>query len=387
MDRRKPLRVIIVGAGVGGLAAAIALDQMGMEPVVFEASSRLEDVGAGLTLWPNAVKAVRRLGVEATVEAVSMPIRRLDLRTQQGHVLARQELAVVERRFVAPLLGVHRAALHAALLHRLGADRVRLGARLVGFEQDSAGVYARFEDGREAEGDVLVGADGIHSTVRTQLLRADPPRYSGYTAWRGVASLRHDELPPGTALEAWGRGARFGVVPIGQRKVYWFAATNAPERQADPEGEWQAAVLSRFKGWWEPVPALIPATPKGEILRNDVYDLRPLPFWNQGRITLLGDAAHATTPNLGQGAGMALEDAVVLAFSLRDARGDVARGLRQYEQQRLGRTRRVTVLSRRIGRLGQLESPVLSGWRNTAVRLTPTSLQLRQLDWLLGHEV
>ncbi len=146
-------------------------------------------------------------------------------------------------------------------------------------------------------------------------------------------------------------------------------------------------MLSRFKGWWEPVPALIRATPKGEILRNDVYDLRPLPFWSQGRIMLLGDAAHATTPNLGQGAVMALEDAVVLAFSLRDVRGDVARGLRQYEQQRLGRTRRVTVLSRRIGRLGQLESPVLSAWRNTAVRLTPTSLQLRQLDWLLGHEV
>lgn len=385
-DNRNPLRAIIAGAGVGGLAAAIALEQMGVQVVVFEAASRMEDIGAGLTLWPNAVKAVGRLAVDGTLSAVSVRIQRLELRTERGKVLSLQNLPQLERRFGAPLLAVHRAALQAVLLHRLGAERVCLGSRLTGFDQDESSVTVRFEDGREEHGDLLVGADGIHSAVRKQLCGPEPPRYSGYTAWRGVATLQDDQLPPDLGFEAWGRGSRFGAIPIGLRKVYWFATANAPEAQPDGPEERRVELLGRFGSWHEPVPALIRATPKDGLLRNDVYDRHPLSSWTQGRVTLLGDAAHATTPNLGQGAGMALEDAVVLAFSVRDARGDIAAGLKEYERQRLERTRKVTELSRRAGKLGQLENPLLCRLRDAATQLTPTGIQLRQLQWLLAYE-
>ncbi len=386
MGTRGQLRALIVGGGIGGLATAVALRRMNVDAQVFEAASSIEEVSAGLTLWPNAVKALRSLEVDSTLAAVSLPINMLQIRTWNGRTLSEQSTEEMERRFGAPALGVHRAALQATLLHKLGREWVQLGARLARFEQDGAGVTACFADGREERGDLLVGADGAHSVVRSQLLPGARPRYAGYTAWRGVATIADSLLPPGAGFEAWGRGRRFGALHIGLRRVYWFATSNTAAGCSDAPGGRKAELLEHFAGWHEPVPALVRETPDESILRNDVYDLEPLERWGEGRVALMGDAAHAMTPNLGQGAGLALEDAVVLALCVRDSRGEVSSGLQRYELLRAERARKTVEMARRLGKLGQSENLIVCGLRDSLARYVPTKLQLRQMEWLLAYE-
>lgn len=242
---------------------------------------------------------------------------------------------------------------------------------------------AEFAGGEEAQGDFLVGADGLHSVVRGRLHGTERPRYAGYTAWRAVTTFK---IQP-TTSESWGHGKRFGIVPIGGSRVYWFATKNAPEGQPEhPEGRKQK-LLHLFKGWHPPIVDLIEATDPEAILRHDLYDRKPMKrSWGEGRVTLLGDAAHPTTPNLGQGACQATEGAFVLAQQLRSAM-DIAAALRRYEAQRLPRTAFITNLSWRIGRMAQLENPVLCWLRNTALRVVPVGIQTKQLGKVLEFEV
>jgi 2-polyprenyl-6-methoxyphenol hydroxylase-like FAD-dependent oxidoreductase len=257
----------------------------------------------------------------------------------------------------------------------------------VGVEQDSEGVRACFANGQEVRGAVLIGADGIRSTVRAGLWGAESPRYAGYTAWRGVARVARDP-PPGAeaGFEAWGCGARLGAVTIGGRRVYWFATRNAPEGEADSPRGRKADVLDLLSGWHPTMRALIAATGESAILRHDIYDRLPRARWGQGRVTLLGDAAHAMTPNLGQGACQAIEDAVVLADALRGAADPVA-GLRAYESARAPRTARIVRQSWLMGRIGQWEQPGLCRVRAAVMRAMPERLVLAQLAPVLSYRV
>jgi 2-polyprenyl-6-methoxyphenol hydroxylase-like FAD-dependent oxidoreductase len=209
---------------------------------------------------------------------------------------------------------LHRAELLDALHRAAGPDVVRLGARCVGLVQDAMAVTARFEDGREARGDLLIGADGLRSAVRSVLFGTDPPRYGGYSAWRAVTRFDPARLTPG---ETWGRGRRFGQWGMTGGRAYWYATESVPAGQGDPPEGRKQGLLALFCGWHEPVEDLIEATDESAILRNDVYDRPALHRWSVGRATLLGDAAHPMTPDMGQGACQAIEDAVILADCLR----------------------------------------------------------------------
>src|SRR5262249_12324260 len=192
-----------------------------------------------------------------------------------------------------------------------------------------------------------------------------PPRYAGYTAWRGISPVA---IEPGRLSESWGVGERFGLVDVGGGRTYWFATKNAPEGEPDePEGR-KAEIRRRFSGWHEPIAAVIDAADEDDVLRNDVYYLEPLQRWSSGGVVLLGDAAHATTPGVGQGAAQAIEDAVVLASRVAHG-GELAAALADYESIRRPRTRAVLKLSRRADRAGQLASPLGCRLRNTIVAL------------------
>jgi 2-polyprenyl-6-methoxyphenol hydroxylase-like FAD-dependent oxidoreductase len=298
-----------------------------------EQSPEIRDEGAGLSIWANAVGALRTLGLERQAIASGSVIERTLMMTHQGRVLTETDIAALGRDAGAVSICIHRAELRRILLEALPPDSVRTGARCVSFE----GACARLEDGSSVAGDILVGADGIRSAVRAQLHGSSEPRRAGYAAWRGVAE--GEWLPRGTAILAAGPGGQAGLFPCGKGRVYWFTTRQGP--------------------WPEPIASAIRATPSEAVLCNDVTDRPPSPKWGEGPVTLLGDAAHPTTPNMGQGACQALEDAVALADC-------VAKGLslRDYERRRMPRTAMITRESWRMGKMLQMENRLAIKARN-----------------------
>lgn len=374
------MKALVIGAGIGGLTAAIALRRAGIEVRVLERVGALHEAGAGLTLWLNAMRALRKLGLAEAVAAVGTPSLNGGIRSWRGEVLSQPPIHELEQRAGERGIAVHRAHLQHVLLAALDDGMLQLAAECTGFEQDAQGVTARLSDGRREHGDLLIGADGIWSTVRTQLLGEIRPRYAGYLALRAVAPSDYQEC----SFEAWGHGQRFGVVPLGGGQVYWFATAISPE-EASTQRASKDDLLRRFGGWHAPISALVEATREEAIVQQPIYDRPPAHRWGEGRVTLLGDAAHPMTPNLGQGACQAIEDAVVLTKCLKDAR-DIPVALRTYEAQRIKRTSAIVKLSWQIGQVGQIENPFVCWVRDAALKHIPRSVQLKQFATLLGDE-
>lgn len=375
---------IIIGGGIGGLSAGIALQQIGVQVKIYEQAPVLGNIGAGITLWPNAMKVLRKLGAAPKIIEAGARIQYGKIYTDRGNTLSEMRPAELEERFGEPVVAIHRADLHRVLLSALPGEVIRLDFACINFEQENDGVTVHFADGHSDRADLLIGADGIHSVIRKQLFPEVQLRYSGYTAWRGVVETNEDESARVT-LESWGKGARFGMVPIGKSRVYWYATANMPEGEILAAFERKEFLKQRFRDWHSPVEQLIEATPADAILHNDIHDFEPLEQWGRGRVALLGDAVHATTPNMGQGACMAIESAVVLARCL--SRGaSLEESLRQYESERKPRTAWITRESRKIGRLGQLENPLACSLRNLLVRLTPPAVLKKRLEIVSGYE-
>jgi 2-polyprenyl-6-methoxyphenol hydroxylase-like FAD-dependent oxidoreductase len=366
--------VLIAGAGIGGLALGCALQRAGIEFEIFERASTLSDsrAGMGILVQAGAMQALRHIGLDAQVANRGHDLQRGIGMNVAGTVLSTAQLDELP----APTVAVHRGALQSTFLQTLEERRIHTGKAIAGFEQDQTGVRLRFEDGTHSSaGALLIGADGLRSAVRRQLLADGAPRYAGYTSWRGIAPLA-GLTPAREILEIWGRGLRFGIVPLGPDETYWFAVANAPAGEVDVDS--RAVVLKRFAHFSDPVLALVRATPADRILRTDIQDRKPVRSWSTGRVALLGDAAHPTTPNLGQGGGMAIEDAVVLAHCLSSS-GGLAAALLAYQAKRVKRTTAIVNASWQFGRLAQLEGGVSCWVRDLALRATPGSVIQRRL--------
>jgi len=376
------MRTIIIGAGIGGLTTALALKQKGIDVAVYERTEVLTDVGAGISLWPNALKALYQLGLRPALDGVSFVSMDGALRSRDGTVLSRTTADQFIARLGLPVVVFHRADLLAVLVDAARDIPIQTGHECREVEYDADGVTVRFATGALARGDVLIGADGLRSVVRDRLGVPGALRYSGYTAWRGIAPFETAGLIAGETL---GAGQRFGLAPIHGNRVYWYATDNVPEGQREPPLETKAGLTRLFADWHEPIPELIRSTGEDAILRNDIYDRDPAGRWGSGRVTLLGDAAHPMTPNLGQGACQAIEDALVLACRLAGG-GNVETSLRQYESERKARTGFIVKASRRVGELFQIESRPFCELRNLAIRLTPAGMTYRSLRQLAGYE-
>ncbi len=368
-------RVLVVGAGIGGLVFARALERAGFEASVFERAPSFAPVGAGILVQAGAMLALRRLGLDDAVFAAGSEVTLGLGLTSTGKVLQSTPMGFLSDEVGARIVAIHRAKLHEIFVGALERTRVSLGKQCVGFDDDGAGVTLRFSDGSSERGALLVGADGIHSAVRRQLFGDEPPRYAGYTSWRGIAP-RPPRIESGRVAEMWGRGLRFGYAAVDADTIYWFAVANAEEGGQDDDP--RRAVLERFGDFAEPVMALVEATPKERVFRTDICDRPPIASWSRGRVTLIGDAAHPTTPNLGQGGCMAIEDAVTLAHCLSTSDSHEA-AFAAYERLRVARTSRIVEASWIFGRIAQLEGAVSTALRNFAMRLTPASVVRKQI--------
>jgi 2-polyprenyl-6-methoxyphenol hydroxylase-like FAD-dependent oxidoreductase len=363
------MKAVIAGGGIGGLACALALARRGWEIEVLERAAAFTEVGAGLSLWPNGLRALDALGVGDQVRERALLAGQAGIRDTSGRWLSRTDSAALERRF-GPVAMIHRADLLAVLHAAVPEGSLRHGVRVKQVSSDGTVAHC----GGESRADLIVGADGLRSVVRASVWPdAPPPRYAGYTAWRMVT-------PPvqvDGSSESWGAGERFGYAPLPDGRVYCFAVANAPE---GTPGEGIAGLRDRFGGWHSPIPALLDAAAQSAVLHDDLYELPPLTTYATGQVVLVGDAAHAMTPNLGQGACQALEDAVVLAASLHGQGG-----LAGYDRLRRRRTQMIALRAHRIGAAAQWQSPVAVSLRNTALRLLPASSFARSLapvlDW------
>ncbi len=367
--------ILIIGAGIGGLATALALQQAGFAVQIFERTKEIRESGSGLTLWANAVRVLQELGLADLVQQLARQPEptRAGFYTMRGKQLVQLPPQAVEEQCGGPTIAIHRAELQAALRERLAPGTLVLDRQLIDFEQDTTGVTACFARSERVRGSLLIGADGIHSQVRHLLFPQSQLRYVGYTVWRGIAT----GVTPQLMGELWGRGKRFGIVPLSEERIYWYATCNTQENAAErPEGR-QKELLDLFKGWHPVASTLINATEDSAILRNDIFDLQPLTHWSKGRVTLLGDAAHAMTPNMGQGACQALEDALILARTLRHAHS-LENALDVYQQKRLARANMVVMSSHRIGSVAQWEHPLACWLRDCLLALTPPQMLLKQ---------
>lgn len=374
---------IIIGAGIGGLTTAHALLRQGHAVQVHEAAAELREVGAGVVLGANAMRGLAQLGLYDAVRAQGTPISRLSLCDEQGQVLQSADPAFFARQIGFDNLGIHRAALQRALLASLPGDVVRLNSHFERFTETSGRITAHFTDSTSSEADALIGADGLHSLVRRQLLPQSQPRYAGYTCWRAVVDTSQLPLPVGDSYEIWGSGGRrLGYVPVGHNRAYWFACLNSATPRNPHFQAFTVADLQRtFADFPAPIPALLALTQPSQLLWNDILDLPPLRRLSYGRVLLLGDAGHATTPNMGQGAGQAVEDAAVLAECLAKNQ-ELTATFRCFEHKRLPRTTRIVTTSWQLGRLAQLENPLLVSLRNLGMRWLPKAVSQKQMAWL-----
>ncbi|WP_432865918.1 FAD-dependent monooxygenase [Microbispora rosea] len=364
---------VVVGAGIGGLTAALALAHKGWEVTVLERAASIEPVGAGLAVAPNALRALDVIGAGDEVRKLSAIQGRGGIRLPDGRWLARTTAEDAAARYGDPIVLLTRAALVGILAGRLPQGALRVNSRVESVDPATGRVAVR-GTAETIEADLVVAADGIRSRTRSALFPGHPePVYAGVTSWRAIVPPAGETGASETvfasetvlASETWGRGLIFGVMPLAGGQVYCYATAAVPPglRAADERDE----LLRLFGRWHDPIPALLDAADPAAVLRHDIHSLdTPLPAFHAGRVALLGDAAHPMTPNLGQGACQAMEDAVVLAD--RVSPGDPATGLAVYSRERLARTTPIVRRSRSIGRLTRWRNPLAVALRDGAMR-------------------
>ncbi len=365
-------KVTIIGAGIAGLTAAIALKQRGFEVEVFENAPEFKPVGAGINLAMNAMQIYRKLGVYNDIINQASHLSSMNLRTKNLGYLSTFNLQHFEAEYGVKSVAIHRAVLHEILLDHLGDTPIYLKKNLRSLSQVKGKVMLQFEDGSEHNSEILVGADGIHSVVRQCIMSNTHLRDARQICWRGISSAQIDPMHFGELNEIWGKGNRFGFVHINHNEIYWYALIN--KNQLTTKDQDLALI---FADYHPTVLQILRETPKTGIICSEIWDLDPIDHWYRNRVCLLGDAAHATTPNLGQGACQAIESALALSISLSEE-NSVNAAFARYESVRKSKANQIVNTSWRIGKMAQINNHIAVHLRNLLLKLTPNFVMEQQ---------
>lgn len=370
---------IIAGGGIAGLTAAIALQKEGYDVKVFERAQELKKVGAGLGLGANAWKGLTYLGVTDELCQKCHVIKRTQFLDPNGQLLSKLNMERLNKKYGVAYFTVHRAQLQQSLLQHIVPGTLELGAKVVHVEQNETGVKVSLENGGTVEGKALIAADGIHSIVRKICLPNSMPRYAGYTCWRAVVKVPEDKYRAGEFIETWGPKGRFGIVPLNGHQIYWYACVNAPFGSKELSRFTTHDLYLLFRNYHSPIPEIIQWTKDEDLIWTDILDLKPLKQFAFKRVLLIGDAAHATTPNLGQGAGQAIEDSIVLNQIIKKQR-DIETAFVAFEKLRRPKSKKIINMSWRIGKAAQIAHPALISIRNALLRLLPAQVLEKQVE-------
>ena len=342
------LKAIVIGAGIGGLTAGIALRQAGYDVTIYERVKELRPAGAGISLWSNGIKVLNQLGLGDEIAKIGGEMNRMEYRSHRDEPLSEVDLQPLFARVGQRPYPVARTDLQNMLLAEFGLDDVRMGMKCVAVEQSEENATATFECGAQATADLIVAADGIHSTVRKYILgRSLSLRYAGYVNWNGLGSADPSLCEADNWVLYVGEGKRASMMPVGDSRFYYFFGVPIPIGSETAPADRREELARHFTGWPAPVQTLIETLDPMASNRLEISDIDPPESLVKGRIALVGDAAHATTPTLGQGGCQAMEDALVLARFLMTTNISVADALSRYEQARKQRSAELVLKARK----------------------------------------
>lgn len=368
-------KVTIIGAGIAGLTTAISLKQKGFEPVLFESAPEIKGIGAGLALAANAMIGYKRLGIMEDIAAIGQLVSTITIKDHKGNVITKMDTKRLGEKYNIHNYAVHRADLQSTLLSKINPDNLFLNKKTIAIVRTDNNVIVKFEDGTEHKTDTLIVAEGIHSVIRKNLLPNTKLRYSGYTCWRGI--IDNPNLDVENSMETWGKGKRFGMVPLTNNRIYWFACINASKNNEKFKHYTIEDLKREFHGFHEPIPTILSLTKDADLIWADISDFKPIKTFAFDNIVLIGDAAHATTPNMGQGACQAIEDAIILAEEL-GKESEVSIAFKNFEKRRVKRVNAIVKKSWVLGKIAQLENPLFTKLRNLIFRSVPSRLNEKQ---------
>ncbi|MCL1688356.1 hypothetical protein BAS09_18200 [Elizabethkingia ursingii] len=370
--------IVIIGAGIAGLTCAIAFEKLGYKTILFEAASEIKAVGAGIGLAGNAIGALKVLGIEESIISMGNQLNNFPILDQNGKLIYTVSSEKIKKKFKVENFTIHRASLHKILLDQLRSTEIHLQKELKEIRSEDNYYRLIFKDNSEFKTKYLIGADGINSQVRNFIAPNSKIRFAGYDCWRGVID---NTFHIKNGSETWGKNGRFGIVPLANNKVYWFLCLNRKHRNAGKQSK--AELMDLFKDYHYPILQIITATSESQILYNPINDLKPQEIYTKNKILLIGDAAHATTPNLGQGACQAIEDVATL-YQLILKSDSIEESFNIFAKKRLKRTHFITNTSWKIGKIAQFENPIAIIIRNFIFRVLPSSINNRQLEKIIN---
>lgn len=368
-------KIAVIGAGIGGLTTAIALKKKGFDVRVYEQANIIKPVGAGIVLATNAMQVYQQLGLRAEIEASGNYVARASITDKNLRSISNMDLKYFEEKYGVRNVAVHRGRLQQVLAEKLTSRELQLGHPLVEVVRENDVYRLRFRGGRAGSASVLIGADGLNSVVRRCLFPRSPVRSAKQVCWRGVVRYTLPKAYQHTLHEAWGKGDRVGFVQIARDQVYWFAVKTFKRHASEYPIE---ELGSYFEDYHPLIRALISETSDKNVHTAQILDLQPMKQWYQENVCLVGDAAHATTPNMGQGACQAIEDAYVLSACL--GKYEVSRAFSEYQQLRMEKAHRVVKTSWLLGQVAHASNPLLMMARNQLLRLTPPSVNRKQME-------